>query len=117
VDDNADLALTTMMLLKHKKYEAHYCLSGGEALEAVERLDPDAVLLDLGMPGMDGYETARRLRETPWGKHGLIVALSGYGQEDDKRRTLAAGFDGHLAKPINLALLTQVVEGLINPKS
>ncbi len=115
VDDNADLALTTTLLLKHKKYEAYSCLSGVEALAAVEQLHPALVLLDLGMPGMDGYETCRRLRALPWGKQGLIVALSGYGQEEDKRRTQASGFDGHLMKPINLTLLTEVLTRLLKP--
>ena len=115
VDDNADLAMTTALLLRYKKYEVHTCLSGPEALEAVERLHPDVVLLDLGMPGMDGYETCRRLRELPWGRHGVIVALSGYGQEKDKKRTQATGFDGHLVKPINLALLTEVLTMLLKP--
>lgn len=116
VDDNADLALTTMMILTHNHYEAHMRLSGPDALKAVEGLNPAAVLLDLGMPGMDGFETARRLRALPWGKQGVIVALSGYGQEEDKKQTQAAGFNGHLVKPINLALLTEVLTRLLDPE-
>lgn len=114
VDDNADLALTTAMLLKVKKYEAHTCQSGLKALELVELLQPDVVLLDLGMPDMDGYETCRRLRELDWGKQGVIVALSGYGQEDDKKRTSESGFDGHLIKPVNLQTLTALLDKLLN---
>ncbi|GAB3284748.1 hypothetical protein GCM10027347_61820 [Larkinella harenae] len=114
IDDNADLALTTAMLLRVKKYEAHTCLSGLEGLKLVASLQPDAVLLDLGMPGMDGYETCRRLRALKWGQQGIIVALSGYGQEVDKKRTQESGFDGHLIKPVNLQALTALLEKLLH---
>lgn len=113
VDDNAYLTLTTAMLLRMKKFEVHTRLSGLEALEAVELLQPAVVLLDLGMPEMDGYETARRLRQLPWGRHGIIVALTGYGGEEDKQRTKAEGFDGHLTKPVDLNDLTDLLTSLL----
>lgn len=114
VDDNADLALTTAMLLRVSNYETDTCLSGWEALKIVASSQPDAVLLDLGMPGMDGYETCRRLREMDWGRQGTIVALSGYGQEEDKKRTQQAGFNGHLVKPADLQTLTALLDKLLN---
>jgi CheY-like chemotaxis protein len=112
VDDNADLALTTAMLLRRKQYEVHTRLSGAEAVEAVQELWPDVVLLDLGMPGMDGYETARRLRTLDWGRQGVIIALSGYGQAEDRKRTREAGFDGHVVKPVNWNELIDLLTNL-----
>lgn len=114
VDDNADLAMMTAMLLRTKQYEVHTRLSGPEALADVECLQPDVILLDLGMPAMDGYETARRLRALPWGQHGLIVALTGYGQLEDIQRTKQAGFDGHLIKPVDLKVLTELLSRLLD---
>ncbi|MNW04685.1 Polar-differentiation response regulator DivK [compost metagenome] len=73
---------------------------------------PDVVLLDLGMPTMDGFETARRLREIPELRHARIVALTGFGQPDDRRRTRAAGFDLHLVKPADLGALTRMLDEL-----
>ncbi|GAB3038450.1 hybrid sensor histidine kinase/response regulator [Spirosoma pulveris] len=115
VDDNADLALTTAMWLRHNQYEVQTCLSGAAALEAIEGFAPGAVLLDLSMPDLDGYETCRRLRGMAWGKQGVIVALSGYGQESDRIRTQAAGFDEHLVKPVDLNQLVEVLTKLLSP--
>lgn len=109
VDDNRDAADTLAMLLKIKKYDAHTRYGGMEALDAVADLRPDAVLLDIGMPGMDGYETARRLRQLPQGQSVLLVALTGYGQDDDRRRSREAGFDAHLTKPVDLKDLEGVL--------
>lgn len=113
VDDNVDLALMTAMLLRTKQYETHARFSGADALADVEQLQPDVILLDLGMPDMDGFETAARLRALPWGQYGFIVALTGYGQPADRQRTRDAGFDGHLVKPFNMTglitLLTQLL--------
>jgi CheY-like chemotaxis protein len=68
------------------------------------------------MPGMDGFETARRLRTLDWGKQCIIIALTGYGQEQDKARTQAAGFDGHLVKPVDINLLNDLLTGLLDIK-
>ena len=74
---------------------------------------PEVMLLDIGLPGMDGYEVARRVRELPGGDRIQLIALTGYGQSDDRRRALAAGFDAHLVKPVEPAKLAQVsVDGL-----
>lgn len=102
VDDNRDAAATLSMLLKIKKYDVHTRYSGPEALEAMMNLQPTVVLLDIGMPGMDGYETARQIRQLPQGRNAVLIALTGYGQDEDKRRSQEAGFDGHLTKPFDL---------------
>lgn len=115
VDDNADLVRVTALVLADQHYDVQTCLSGEEALRVVMKWPPDAVLLDLGMPGLNGYATCRRLRQLPWGQRGLIVALSGYGSEQDRQRTQAAGFDGHLLKPLVVATLNQLLVELRQP--
>jgi CheY-like chemotaxis protein/two-component sensor histidine kinase len=109
VDDNRDAATTLAMLLTIKKYDVHTRYSGAEALTAVADLQPTVVLLDIGMPGMDGYETARQIRQLPQGQHVVLIALTGYGQEEDKQRSQVAGFDSHLTKPVDLPALLQLL--------
>ncbi len=110
VDDNVDAAETLCMLMKSLgEREVHTASSGAQALRAVPELHPDIVLLDLGMPEMDGYEVARRMRNEPWGKKLLLVALSGWGQEEHRRRSKEAGFDQHMTKPADLAALRAVL--------
>jgi CheY-like chemotaxis protein/two-component sensor histidine kinase len=99
VDDNADAATTLAMLLQLKGYEVHVAHDGRTALAMAAAIRPELVFLDLGMPGMDGFETARRLRGTAESEKIVLVALTGWGQEDDRRRTAEAGFDHHLVKP------------------
>ncbi|MBN8824168.1 MULTISPECIES: response regulator [unclassified Spirosoma] len=101
------------MLLKLKGYEVHTRLSGQAGLEAAEQLCPAAILLDLGMPDLDGYATCRLLRQQVWGKYIPVIALSGYGQQEDKLRTKLAGFDEHLVKPADLATLTSLLTTLL----
>jgi len=79
------------------------------ALQAFESFGPEVVLLDIGMPDMDGYEVARHLRAMPRGKSVRLLALTGWGQEEDKRRALAAGFDEHLTKPVEPAFLENLL--------
>ncbi len=100
VDDNADAAETLCLLMKSLGTEEVRTASNGpDALEAAAKLRPDLVLLDLGMPGMDGYELARRMRAEPWGKDALLVALTGWGQDQYRRRSQEAGFDRHMSSP------------------
>ena len=113
VDDNADAALSLSMLLRLKGYEVHTRHSGQAGLDAVEELRPAAILLDIGMPGLDGYETCRLLREQPWGGAVVVIALSGYGQQEDRQRTQAAGFDGHLVKPVDLGALLALLASVL----
>jgi len=99
VDDNPDVAQTTASLLETLGHEAHVQFDGKGALEAARRLDPEIVLLDIGMPGMDGYEVARRLREDSQ-RHPRIIAISGWGQDTDRQKSVDAGIDFHLVKPV-----------------
>jgi CheY-like chemotaxis protein len=78
---------------------------GTAALELAEEFRPDVLLLDIGMPKLDGFEVARRIRQQPWGRQIVLAALTGWGQEEDKRRTRAAGFDHHFVKPVEPAVL------------
>ena len=111
VDDNVDAAESMSALLEIWGHEAHACHDGASALRAVEELRPDTVLLDIGLPGMDGYEVARRLRARPESSIRLLAALTGYGQEQDRERSAAAGFDIHLTKPVDPARLRDLLGG------
>jgi PAS domain S-box-containing protein len=105
VDDNHDAALTLAMLLELLGHQTTTVHDGEAALLAAERDRPDIVLLDIGMPGMDGYEVARRMRQQPWAEGITLIALTGWGQERDKSLSRAAGFDHHLVKPAEPATL------------
>jgi CheY-like chemotaxis protein len=108
VDDMDDVAESLAELLGiwgHKTRVAH---DGRSALETVRVFHPDVVLLDIGMPGMDGYEVARRLR-VEHGQRTLLVALTGYGQTQDREAARAAGFDAHLVKPVDLDALNELL--------
>jgi CheY-like chemotaxis protein len=109
VDDNKDAALTLSMMLDLMGSEARIAYSGFEALEVAEQFRPEVVLLDIGMPGLNGYDTARRLREQPWGRDIVLVALTGWGQNEDRQRSQAAGFDDHVVKPIEPAALEKLL--------
>ncbi|MFD1141227.1 PAS domain S-box protein [Larkinella insperata] len=114
VDDNQDSATTLTMLLKLKGHEVQTRYGGRAGLEAAGNVKPQVIILDIGMPEMDGYETCRQIRQHDWGKEMVIVALTGYGQEDDKRKAQEAGFDGHLIKPVDLTSLTQLLDTLFS---
>ena len=101
VDDNHDAASSLAMLLEFDGHAVAMAHNGTSALAAAEAHQPEITLLDLGLPGMDGYEVCRRIRERPWGGRMILVALTGWGLEEDRARTRAAGFDGHLVKPVN----------------
>jgi PAS domain S-box-containing protein len=112
VDDNRDSADSLAMLLEitgNKTYMAH---DGVEALEAIEKYRPEVVLLDIGLPRLDGHEVCRRVREQPWGKNIVIIALTGWGQEDDRRKSEEAGFNGHLVKPVDYDKLLELLSSL-----
>jgi CheY-like chemotaxis protein len=99
VDDHADTVESMAMLLRLLGHEVRVALDGRQAIEIARVFRPDTVLLDLGLPGMSGFEVARRLREEDACKAALLIAVTGYGQEEDRRRTREAGFDAHLLKP------------------
>jgi CheY-like chemotaxis protein/two-component sensor histidine kinase len=109
VDDNRDAAESLGMLLEMDKCIVALAFDGLQALEALETFQPAIALLDIGMPGMDGYELARRIRATHRGREIVLVALTGWGQADDKKRAAEAGFDEHLTKPVDPEMLTRVI--------
>ncbi len=109
VDDNVDSAESLALLLDldgHHTLQAH---TGPAALDAARTFDPHLVLLDIGLPGMDGYEVARRLRALPGGASVFVVALTGYGRPEDRQRALAAGCHAHMTKPVNFAELEALI--------
>src|SRR5262245_54788486 len=110
VDDNRDILETLGPLLRARGHEVRTVVDGPAALELVSTFVPDAVLLDIGLPGMDGYEVARRLRHQTRGL--TLVALTGYGSEQDRQRARDAGIDGHLTKPVDLDALEGVLQSL-----
>jgi PAS domain S-box-containing protein len=101
VDDNADAAATLRMLLEAQGHEARAAYTGPAALDVLAQFDAQVVFLDLAMPDVDGFEVARRIRAIPRGRDVFLVALTGWGQADDRRRTADAGFDEHLTKPVD----------------
>jgi CheY-like chemotaxis protein/two-component sensor histidine kinase len=109
VDDNRDAAESLGMLLEMEHCKVSVAFDGLQALEALETFKPDIALLDIGMPGMDGYELARRIRATPRGRKLVLVALTGWSQADDKKRAADAGFDEHLTKPVDPDVLNRLL--------
>jgi CheY-like chemotaxis protein len=112
VDDNRDAANMLAMLLQFSGHETHTAHDGVEAVEATTRLQPDLILLDIGLPRLNGYEAARRIREQHKQRSPLLVALSGWGQDEDRRRSEEAGFDAHLVKPVDEDALRKLLVGL-----
>jgi len=112
VDDNPDSADSLAMLLKIKGYEVGTAYDGEQAVEAAGTLRPNVVLLDIGMPKLNGYEACCRIREQPWGQGMFLIALTGWGQEDDRRRTEEAGFNQHMVKPVDPAALMELLASL-----
>jgi PAS domain S-box-containing protein len=109
VDDNRDSVESLAMLLKMLGHETHVGYDGQQAVELAERLKPDLMLLDIGLPKLNGFEACRKIREQPWGRSILIVALSGWGQDADRKQSDEAGFDYHMVKPLDYTLLMRVL--------
>jgi PAS domain S-box-containing protein len=109
-DDNRDAADTLALILELDGHEVQKAYDGLEALKLAEEFRPQIALLDIGMPHMDGYQTARRIRDRPWGDSVLLVALTGWGQEQDRRQASEAGFDQHLVKPVDPQAIVSLVE-------
>ncbi len=109
VDDNENAAKVLGMLLTALGNDVRTAFDGFTALDLAESFLPEIILLDIGMPKLNGYETARRIREQPWGKSIVLAALTGWGQEEDKRRTREAGFDHHFVKPLEPAILQKLL--------
>lgn len=111
-DDLKDSTDSLAMLLRMSNHEVHTAYDGEEAVAAAEQFRPEAILLDIGMPKLNGYDACRRIREQPWAKDVLLIAVTGWGQDEDRRRTLEAGFNVHLVKPVKTRDLMQVLAQL-----
>jgi signal transduction histidine kinase len=111
-DDNNDALESLATLLQLSGHEVYTAANGAVALESAEQHRPEVALLDIGMPKLDGYEVARRIRAQPWGQRITLVALTGWGQDSDRRRSQEAGFDSHLVKPLDLDKLTELLAAL-----
>jgi two-component system CheB/CheR fusion protein len=111
VEDHADTAEAMALLLHIHGHAVEAFSNGPTALERAEAEPPDVVLLDIALPGMDGYEVARRLREQRGEKRPLLIAVTGYGREEDRRRSAEAGIDLHLLKPADMAQLERLLRG------
>ena len=109
VDDNRDSAITLAMWLKCIGNETLTAYDGVEALETAAKFLPDVVLLDIGLPLLNGYEVARKIREQPWGQSMLLIALTGWGQEEDRQKSKEAGFNAHLVKPVEQSVLMKLL--------
>jgi signal transduction histidine kinase len=115
VDDNRDAASSLSAVVELMGHEVRIGYDGQRAIEIAEEFRPDVVLLDLGMPGIDGYETCRRIRRHAWGNEVRLVAVTGWGQDEDRRKSAAAGFDEHLVKPVKPEALEALLGDLRSP--
>ena len=108
-DDNQDAMETLKLLLEMDGHEIHTAPDGEAALALADRTTPEVMLLDLGMPGFSGFEVAARIRERSWGNEVMLIAITGWGQAEDRRRSLEAGFNHHLTKPIEFETLQELL--------
>ena len=116
VDDNEDTVLGFLMLLTNYGHEVRTATNGITAVQFAEEFQPDVMLLDIGLPGLNGYEVARKVRKQPRGKDIVLIALTGYGQDSDRQTSLEAGFDHHLVKPVQFDQLLQILT-TVEPRS
>jgi CheY-like chemotaxis protein len=113
VDDNVDSAQSLALALTLEGYDAKLAYDGPGAVELAVAFQPQVALLDIGLPGMNGYELARQLRQRAGGREMALIALTGYGQAEDRRKSREAGFDHHLTKPVNYDLLVSLINSLM----
>ena len=111
-DDNVDSATSLGQLLELLGNDVSTANDGLQAVEVAETFRPDVILLDIGMPKLNGYDACRRIRQQPWGRNAILVALTGWGQDEDKRRSQEAGFDAHLVKPVDCGALEKLLSSL-----
>jgi two-component system CheB/CheR fusion protein len=109
IEDNRDSAESACLLLREEGHEVHIAYNGQEGLDAAQAMQPSVILCDIGLPGMDGYQIAREIRRDQRLNSTLLVALTGYGRDEDQRLALAVGFDFHLTKPIDYAVLRRTM--------
>jgi len=110
VDDNLDAAESTAAFLRLEGHEVKTVGDGPQALASLKVFDPHVIVLDIGLPGLDGYEVARQLRERGDTSHTLLIAMTGYGQREDRERAIASGFDYHFVKPTDPRLIQRAIE-------
>jgi CheY-like chemotaxis protein len=115
-DDNRDSADSFQMLLTASGHDVQVAYSGDQAFDIASTFQPEFALLDIGMPKMNGYEVARRIRASAWAARTMLVAVTGWGQDDDRRRAMDAGFDCHLTKPIDINTLSALLEERANQR-
>jgi CheY-like chemotaxis protein len=115
-DDNPDAAESLALLLRLAGHEVEIARDGLEAVAAADRCRPDVILLDLGMPRLDGCGACRQIRTWPWARQVPIVALTGWGQDQDRQRSCEAGFDRHLVKPVDPAELLRLLDEPSRPE-
>jgi two-component system CheB/CheR fusion protein len=111
IEDNVDAAMTTKMLLELQGHTVQTAVDGPSGIGIAQQFQPEVILLDIGLPGMDGYEVARRLRKLPETAKVPLIALSGYGQKEDRQKSKEAGFDHHLVKPADIEQLAALISG------
>ena len=111
IDDSVDSAQTLAWMMEAQGHDVRLATDGPSGIAAAKEFLPDIVLLDIGMPVMDGYEVCRALRQTPSLKDAFIIAQTGYGQPADRQRTTEAGFDAHVIKPVPLAVIQALIHG------
>jgi CheY-like chemotaxis protein len=116
VDDHEDAADVLAAFFKSHGYETHTACDGESALREAQRLAPDAIVLDIGLPDIDGFEVARRLRADPRTRDAVLLALTGWSQESDKRRAVEAGFDHHMTKPASPPALERLLSEALEKK-
>jgi CheY-like chemotaxis protein len=109
VDDNEDAAISLSMVLEMEGHQVLVAFDGTSGFEAAQNNKPEVIILDIGLPDTNGYEVARRIRREPWGVQVGLIALTGWGQEKDRREAQAAGFDHHFTKPADLERLTKLL--------
>ena len=109
-DDNEDSASSMALLLEILGNEVRTAFDGLDAVEVATAFRPDVILMDIGMPRLDGYDACRRIREQPWGQDVVLIALTGWGQDEDVRKSRDAGFNHHLVKPVEPATLEKLLE-------
>jgi CheY-like chemotaxis protein len=114
VDDNRDAADSLALVLRMMGHDTRTAYDGAAAVQAAEAFRPEVVLLDIGLPKMNGYEAARDIRQQPWGAGMALIAVTGWGQEEDRRRALEAGFNHHVTKPVEVEALAKLL-ALITP--
>lgn len=114
VDDNVDAAQTLSMLLTSQGHECRLAHEGIDALRLASEFQPEVALLDIGLPGLSGYEISRQIRKQEWGASALLIAITGWGQDSDRKRALQAGFNHHLTKPVDHQRLHQILSGLLS---